>query len=169
MFCLTPVTPECTYFFHGLRCSGLGTLELDACTLQSFLLLEKVVDCSGSSLGLQDARGLCDSSGLVARGLPAVVCGAVCCQHAHSARLASAAGKEPCPAYQGFCYLVLVLPVFTSSVPQGLILKATACCHVWCPEGKQFSVCWSLPVASWHLLCTCRPGGEAGCLVTPLF
>lgn len=56
--------------------------------------------------------------------------GATCYEHTHRRRLAAAAGREPCPAYQDFCYLVLVLPVFTSSVPQGLILKAAACCHI---------------------------------------
>lgn len=85
-------------------------------------------------------------------------CRAAHCEHTHSRRLAAAADREPCPAYQGFCCLVLVLPVCTSSVPQGLILKAAACCHVWCPAGKQFAMCWSLPVACWHLLCTCHPG-----------
>lgn len=98
--------------------------------LSIFLLSEKVMDCSGSSLSLQEVRGCCNSSGLVAGGLPVVKCRATCCEHTHSRSLSAAAGREPCPACQGFCYLALVLPVFTSSVPQGLILKAAACCHV---------------------------------------
>lgn len=92
-------------------------------------------------------------------------CRAAHCEHTHSRRLAAAADREPCPACQGFCCLVLVLPVCTSSVPQGLILKAAACCHVWCPAGKQFAMFWSLPVAFWHLLCTCHP--EERRLVAP--
>lgn len=133
--------PSVCTSFDGLRCSGLGTLEFDACTLQSFLLSHKVMDCSWSSLGLQEARGSCDSSGLVAGGLLVVGCRAACCDHTHSRRLSAAVGREPCPAYQDFCYLGVVLPVFTSSVPQELILKAAACCHIWCPAGEQFSVC----------------------------
>lgn len=148
--------PSVCTSFHGLRCCGLGSLELDACTLWSFILSQKVVDYSGSSLGLQEVRGCCDSSGLVAGGLPVTGCRAAHCEHTHSRRLAAAADREPCPAYQGFCCLVLVLPVCTSSVPRGLILKAAECCHVWCPAGKQFAMCWSLPLACWRLLCTCH-------------
>lgn len=103
--------PSVCTSFHGLRCSDLGALELDACTLQSFFLSHKVVDCSGSSLGLQEARGCCDSCGLVAGGLPVARCRAARCEHTHSRRLAAAADREPCPAFQGFCCSVLVLPV----------------------------------------------------------
>lgn len=50
MFCPTAVRPECMCFLPWVQMQS-GDLELVACTLQSFLLSQKVMDCSGSSFG----------------------------------------------------------------------------------------------------------------------
>lgn len=52
--------------------------------LSMFLLSQKVMDCSGSRHSLQEVRACCDSSGLVAGGLP-VRCRATRCECTHTA------------------------------------------------------------------------------------
>lgn len=167
--------PSVSTSLLGLGCSSLGTLELGACALWSLLLSGKVADCSGSSLGLQGARGGCDTSGLVAGGLAVAGCGAARCEHAHSRRIAGAAGRERCPVYQDLCPKHFLSSTGAANFcwQRAIGANPDVCSMLSCLIPCRKAVCRVLVaaccvLAAWPRAFPAAPGGEeAGCCVIP--